>query len=127
MEKAHPLLCAVVLCALVSCQSTTPQPDELSQSAYYSSSLGSCSVFPKDHIWNTPVDTLPRYWNSYAYAQAIGVSRGLRAGMGSTAVGGYDGIPYIVVTNAKRKFPFALRIMATRVTLVLTLFLGMLP
>jgi hypothetical protein len=63
-------------------------------------------VFPKDHIWNTAVDKLPRLSNSAAYTQAMGDwTRPLRAGMGSTAVGGYDGIPYTVVTNAQYKVP----------------------
>lgn len=94
------VLCLFV--ALVACQQTT-EPTHLSV-AYTSSTLGNCSVFPKNHIWNTPVDSLPRHARSDAYAKAVG-NQTLRAGFGSTAVGGYDGIPYTVVTNAQPKVP----------------------
>lgn len=104
MKFFRLLFPAVILLALVSCQ-RTPEPLELSPTAYTSASLGSCTVFPRDHIWNTPVDKLPRLSSSDAYARAIGLSSSLRAGMGSTAVGGYDGIPYTVVTGVQPKVP----------------------
>jgi hypothetical protein len=90
-----------MLVTLLACQQTS-EPAQLSATAYTSASLSSCTVFPRDHIWNTPVNTLPRYWRSDAYTKAIG-NNTLRAGFGSTAVGGYDGIPYTVVTNAQSK------------------------
>jgi hypothetical protein len=94
---------ALMLVTLLSCQ-RTPEPLELSTTAYTSANISTtgCTVFPRDHIWNTPVNTLPRYWRSDAYARAIGNTT-LRAGFGSTVVGGYDGIPYTIVSNLQRK------------------------
>ena len=34
--------------------------------------MGSCPVFPADHIWNTPIDTLPVAANSSTYINTIG-------------------------------------------------------
>ena len=35
---------------------------------------GSCTVFPADNIWNTPVDQLPLAANSSTYVNTIGAS-----------------------------------------------------
>jgi hypothetical protein len=45
--------------------------------------LGSCPVFPKDNVWNTPVDKLPKDARSQAYIQNIGTDKKLRADWGS--------------------------------------------
>ena len=42
-----------------------------------SASLGAFQVFPKDHIWNTPVDTLPVDARSANYVTTIGSSRSI--------------------------------------------------
>lgn len=59
---------------------------------------GSCSIFPANNIWNTPVDTLPLDANSSAYITTIGASTTLHPDFGSGLYnGGPIGIPYVVV------------------------------
>jgi hypothetical protein len=57
-----------------------------------------CPVFPADHIWNTPVDTLPLEANSAAYVATIGANASLHADFGSGLWdGGPIGIPWVSV------------------------------
>src|SRR5665647_379368 len=42
-----------------------------------SASLSGFQVFPKDHVWNTPVDTLPVDARSTNYVTTIGSARSL--------------------------------------------------
>jgi hypothetical protein len=59
---------------------------------------GSCTVFPSNNIWNTPIDTLPVHSRSNAYVNSIGASTGLHPDFGSgTWNGGPIGIPYVMV------------------------------
>src|SRR5262249_6049044 len=34
--------------------------------------IGNCNVFPADHVWNTPIDTLPLDPSSSTYVNTIG-------------------------------------------------------
>jgi hypothetical protein len=104
MRNLKLILYLLPFLVLVACQQQTSVPLE-SSATYISSSLGSCFVLPRDHIWNTPVDKLPRYWRSDAYVRSIGLTNPLFAGFGPPALGGYDGKPYTVVTNAQPKVP----------------------
>lgn len=64
------------------------------------------SVFPIDHIWNTPVDTLPVDANSAAYIQTIGAQQTFHPDFGSgTWDGGPIGIPYITVQGNQPRVP----------------------
>jgi hypothetical protein len=45
--------------------------------------IAGCNVFPADHIWNAPVDTLPVDANSAAYVATIGAGTGLHPDFGS--------------------------------------------
>jgi hypothetical protein len=66
--------------------------------------LEGCPVFPADHIWNVPVDTLPVDSNSAAYINTIGASVGLHADFGSGTWDGFPiGIPYVSVTGTQAK------------------------
>ena len=38
-------------------------------------SLGGCSMFPANNVWNTPVDHLPVDPNSAAYVSSVGTTR----------------------------------------------------
>jgi hypothetical protein len=68
--------------------------------------LGSCPVFPADHIWNTPIDTLPVAANSSTYINTIGPGIGLHPDFGSgTWDGGPIGIPFITVPGTQTKYP----------------------
>ncbi len=67
--------------------------------------IGSCNVFPADHVWNTPIDTLPLDANSSAYVSTIGASLGLKADFGAGLWnGGPIGIPFITVPGTQTKY-----------------------
>ncbi len=66
--------------------------------------LGGCSMFPSNNIWNTPIDTLPVSPNSAAYINSIGASTGFHPDFGSgTWDGAPIGIPYALVTGSQQK------------------------
>ena len=49
--------------------------------------VGNCPVFPKDNIWNTPIDTLPKHPKSDAYINSIGPAVKLHPDFSSGAYG----------------------------------------
>jgi hypothetical protein len=66
--------------------------------------LEGCPVFPVDHIWNTPIDTLPVDSNSSAYVDTIGPNTGLHPDFGSGTWEGFPiGIPYVTVPGTQAK------------------------
>lgn len=66
--------------------------------------IGNCSIFPADNIWNTPVDTLPMDPNSAAYINTIGADAIVHADFGSGLwEGGPIGIPLIEVASSQPK------------------------
>ena len=58
-------------------------------------SLSGIQIFPEDHIWNVPIDTLPVDSKSAVYIRNIGSSTYLRADFGEW------GLPYNVVDNSQ--------------------------
>ncbi len=67
-----------------------------------SSSLGGCTLFPKNNVWNTPIAKLPVHAKSSAYLSSIGTTRGLHADFGSGLYEGQSlGIPFIVVPSSQ--------------------------
>lgn len=61
--------------------------------------VGGCSIFPPDHIFNTPIDDLPPDPNSAAYLSTIG-RHNFHLDLGSSVditAADYYGIPYNVV------------------------------
>lgn len=68
-------------------------------------SLGGCPVFPKNNIWNTPIDTLPVDPKSDAYINTIGPTLHPHADFGSgdwpPGSGSLIGIPYVVVPSTQ--------------------------
>jgi uncharacterized repeat protein (TIGR01451 family) len=69
-------------------------------------SIGNCTIFPADNIWNTRVDQLPISANSATYIQTIGTALSMHADFGSgTWDGGPIGIPYITVAGTQTKYP----------------------
>jgi len=67
--------------------------------------IGNCPVFPADHIWNTPIDTLPVAANSSTYINTVGPGIGLHPDFGSgTWDGGPIGIPFITVPGTQTKY-----------------------
>jgi uncharacterized repeat protein (TIGR02543 family) len=62
-----------------------------------------CTMFPANNVWNTPIDTLPVDPNSNAYVTTIGTGRNLHADF--SAAGG--GIPYVIVPGTQPLVPIA--------------------
>ncbi len=70
----------------------------LPQELHAQPTLGDCTIFPADNIWNTRVDTLPRHDQSDEYVAAIGSDKPLHPDFGSGLYEGRSiGIPFIVV------------------------------
>ena len=66
---------------------------------------GTCTVFPADNIWNTPVDQLPVAGNSSTYVNTIGAATGVHPDFGAGMWdGGPIGIPFITVLGSQTKY-----------------------
>ncbi len=91
MKPILPLVCFVGLAAIASGQAPT---------------VGTCTVFPADNIWNTRIDQLPVHPSSSTWVNTIGSTATLRADFGSgTYNGGPIGIPYITTPGTQTKYP----------------------
>ena len=67
---------------------------------------GTCTVFPVDNIWNTPVDQLPVAPNSSTYVNTIGATTGVHADFGAGIWdGGPIGIPFVTVPGSQTSYP----------------------
>lgn len=68
--------------------------------------VGNCTVFPADNIWNTPINQLPVSSNSAAWVNTIGINSPAHPDFGS---GLYDGepigIPFVTVPGTQTKYP----------------------
>ena len=68
--------------------------------------IGSCSIFPADNIWNTPVNQLPVSPSSSTYVSTIGATTALHPDFGSgTYNGGPIGIPFVTVPGTQIQYP----------------------
>lgn len=68
------------------------------------STIGGVGIFPDDHVWNVPADTLPVDACSSAYVQTIGTSAYVHADFGSGLWAGNPiGIPYNIVSGTQKK------------------------
>jgi hypothetical protein len=68
--------------------------------------IGTCTVFPANNIWNTPVDQLPVAPSSSTYVNTIGAATGVHPDFGSGLWdGGPIGIPFITVPGTQTKYP----------------------
>lgn len=57
-----------------------------------------CEIFPRNNIWNTPIDTLPADPRADAYVASIGLDTGLHPDYGAGLYeGGPMGIPFVRV------------------------------
>lgn len=69
--------------------------------------LNGCPMFPRNNVWNTPIDHLPVHPQSDQYIDTIGRNRGLHMDFGSGKWdGGPIGIPYNVVGKDQPKVHF---------------------
>ena len=74
----------------VSEPTLTPAPAPSELTAASNASLTGIQFFPKDHIWNTPINTMPVDPRSEVYIHGIGEY---------SYLGIYKGIPYNIVNN----------------------------
>jgi hypothetical protein len=75
--------------------------------AVLSPALGGCPLFPANHVFNTPIDTLPVDAHSAAYLQTIG-SAGIHLDLGTQTdptAADYYGIPYNLVHGNSLSWP----------------------
>jgi hypothetical protein len=63
----------------------------------------SCSLFPADNIWRTPIDTLPTHAKSVDYVDSIGPDTGLHPDFGSIFQGKPIGIPVASVHGSQKR------------------------
>lgn len=70
----------------------------------HATSIGGVRIFPADHVWNVPVDTLPVDARSAAYVSSIGAASPLHPDFGSGEWDGAPiGIPFNIVNNTVTK------------------------
>ena len=68
------------------------------------SPISGVSIFPPDHVWNVPIDTMPLDARSADYVASIGTSSPLHPDFGSGLWDGAPiGIPYNIVNNTVTK------------------------
>jgi PKD repeat protein len=68
------------------------------------SEISGVGIFPPDHVWNTPADTLPVDPNSASYVTRIGAASPLHPDFGSGLYEGAPmGIPFNIVNNSVTK------------------------
>lgn len=85
----------VVVCSLM-----------LASNVFAQHTIGGCSIFPANNIWNQPIDTLPVRSDSATLINTIGASRGLHPDFGAGLwQGGPMGIPFVTVTGSQTKYP----------------------
>ena len=73
-----------------------------------SPTLAGCSIFPANHIFNTPIDSLPAHASSAAFLTTIGTARNLHLDLGNTVdqqSSAYYGIPWNVVKGGSITWP----------------------
>jgi hypothetical protein len=68
-----------------------------------SNSINGVQIFPDDHIWNVPVDTLSVDPRSSDYIKKIGITTSLHPDFGAMWEGSTIGIPYNVVSGTQQK------------------------
>lgn len=103
---------------LLACQPATSRPDQSparpdieAQPPQASKPVRDlpCDIFPADHVWNAPVEHLPRHPLSDDYVDAIGRDVELHPDFGSgiwpPEEGGPIGIPYVVVAASQPGVP----------------------
>ena len=88
---------------LLTCLSLAPTH---TGAASQTASVGGCTTFPADNIWNKAVDKLPVSRRSSAYIKSIGKNTGMHPDFGSGLWDGAPiGIPYATVSAGQAKVP----------------------
>jgi hypothetical protein len=71
-------------------------------------SIGDCPLLPADHLFNTPIDSLPVHPNSAAFITTIGTTRRIHLDMGTQtnqSAADFYGIPFNVVDGSTFSWP----------------------
>ena len=107
--KSFPVLSLVFLILVLSCKPAAQAQESSStylpvvQNGSAGPTLEGCPVFPADHIWNAPIDTLPVDPNSAAMIAPI-AGNFLHPDFGSSTWEGFPiGIPYVSVSGTQAK------------------------
>ena len=67
--------------------------------------IGNCTVFPANNIWNTRIDQLPVHPSSSTWVTTIGTTAHLHPDFGSGLYdGGPIGIPFVTVSGSQTKY-----------------------
>jgi hypothetical protein len=68
--------------------------------------IGNCTVFPANNIWNTRIDQLPVHPSSSTWVNTIGAASPLHPDFGSGLYNGEPiGIPYVTVPGTQTQYP----------------------
>lgn len=89
-SRALPQLLLLAVIAGACCSKAQAQP-----------TIGGCSIFPSNNIWNTPIDNLPADRSSDLYIATIGAAKPLHPDFSS----GGGGIPFMIVPANQAKVP----------------------
>jgi hypothetical protein len=92
-------LLSIALIALLPLAAAPQRKSNLTPAADAGPHIGSCPVFPRDNVWNTPVDKLPKDANSDIYIESIGLDKPLHPDFGEHN----NGIPYVLVPAAQKR------------------------
>ena len=100
MLKSSKQLLAAPLSLIAAALATTAalQPPPLA-----AQELGGCPMYPRNNIWNVPVDKLPVHANSAKFIETGGIQRNLHPDFSKTG-----GIPYIIVPANQPMVPITL-------------------
>jgi hypothetical protein len=99
---------AMVVVLLAACGGSKSDNSPVDAMTQPQPGLGSCTIFPANHIFNTAIDSLPVDPNSGAYISALSATRKLHLDLGqdtNTQAADYYGIPYNVVHGSSFTWP----------------------
>jgi hypothetical protein len=99
MFKFRPWAPSFVVCLYV-CTLSTASALTASSATTQPPTIGNCTLFPADNVWNVPVDQLPASSYSASWVGTIGSSAPLHPDFGSVY-----GVPFITVSGTQTKYP----------------------
>ena len=96
----------VFACTLAMANMMQRQPEARASSTYNANTMGGCSIFPANNIWNYDISRLPVHPNSANFVAAIGLTSDLHPDFGAGLYnGGPIGFPYMVVPGSQPYVP----------------------
>lgn len=107
MNQRHTLACLLALSS-AACGGSSSETADAPRFSGGGPQLAGCPLFPGNHIFNTPIDTLPVDPNSAAYIATIGATRRIHLDLGTTTdptSTEFYGIPYNTVAGNGLTWP----------------------